>query len=176
MRVDEFNPLATWVPEGDPIANLGLPPVAGRTVTCVVRVPGIGTGAAYADGDAFGTLIEFPNLFRPSKLSGLVMGAFLIDLDDEGLQIDVPLFIRSFTATADNSAFAPTDADAVNCRGVLQINTFSNWNANQFGQSVNVPWPVNAVSTSLFTQLVARGAPNIAAGSEPYVGLITLPD
>ncbi|MCR4340467.1 MAG: hypothetical protein NUW01_11370 [Gemmatimonadaceae bacterium] len=160
----------------DPLAD-GLPPVAGRTVTRVVQVPGIGTGSAYAAGDAFGTLIEFPNVFRPEKRSGIVVGAFLIDLDNEGVSKDVPLFVASFTATADNSAFAPSANTLQGLRGFLSISSFSTFSANQVGQAVGTNvWIGDAPGTSLFTQLVTRGADNIAAGALPLVGLVVIPD
>jgi hypothetical protein len=168
--VNDENPLFTR-PGRDTIWRAG-----GATVTRRLKIPGIGAGAAYADGDAFGTLIQLPGVFRAGAWSGAIVGAFLLDLDDEGVQVDVPLFVQPFTPTADNSAFAPSDADLLNLRGVLSIDTFTNWSNNQFGRSSGSPWWVSGTSTSLWTQLVIRGAATIAAGAEPSLGLVVVPD
>lgn len=152
------------------------PPIAGQTITRLVQVPGIGTGAAYADGEAFGTLITWHNVFRSEKLSGTIVGAFLLDLDDEGIQIDIPLFVRSITATTDNNAFAPSDDDLMALRAVVSISSFYNWSSNQFGQASNLGVWINGESPNLYSQLVVRGAANIAAGAVPWVGLVVVPD
>ncbi|MCK9602593.1 MAG: hypothetical protein M0R06_26335 [Sphaerochaeta sp.] len=156
--------------------GLLLPPVAGRTITRLVKVPGITADAAHADGDALGTMITFPDVFRAERCSGVIVGAFILDLDNEGLQVDLPIFTRAFTATADDSAFTPSDTDMLACRAVLEIYTFSNWGANQFGRWVDNPIWINGESVNLYTQVVARGAINIAAGADPYVGIVVVPD
>lgn len=153
-----------------------LPPVAGVTLERLVQIPGIGTASIYAAGDAFGTLITWHNVFRAEKCSGTIVGAYLIDLDDEGIQVDIPIWIRSFTTTADNSAFAPTDADVLGCRAVISITGFSNWNANQFGQYEGSPRWVRGESPHLYTQAVVQGTPTIAAGAVPWLGILIVPD
>ena len=153
-----------------------LPPVAGQTIKRRVQIPGIGTGSAYADGDAFGTLITWHNVFRPEKASGTIVGLFLHDLDDEGLQVDVPVFSQPFTVTADNDPFAPSDDDNLNCLWVLSVDTFFNWGSNQFGQSSGAPVWVKGDGPNLYSQLVVRGAATISAGSIPWVGITVVPD
>lgn len=158
------------------IQSHNLPPVSGRTITRVVKVPGIGTGAAYTAGEAFGTPFRFNNVFDAQKKSGTVVGAFILDLDDEGIQVDIPLFTRRITATTDNNAFAVTDNDLMYCRGVVSITEFFNWNVCQFGQRTGLSLWIQGESAHLETQLVIQGAANIAAGKEPYIGLIVVPD
>ncbi len=152
------------------------PPMAGQTVTRLVKVPGIGTGAAYADGEAFGGLIQFHDVFRPEKCSGTIVQVFFLDLDDEGINKDVPIFIRPFTITTDNNAFAPSAIDLLGCRSVISISTWSNWNANQFGEASGANRWISGESPHLWTQIVTRGADNIAAGSEPWIGIVVIPD
>lgn len=157
------------------IQSHNLPPVSGNTVTRRVKVPGIGYASAYAAGDAFGTSFVFPALFRAEKPSGTITSVVIHDLDDENIQLDVPLFIAPFTATADNSAFAPSDNDNLNCRGVISVTTFSNWANNGLGEWNGSKW-INTVDGNIYTQIVAQGAPNIAAGKEPWIEITVVPD
>lgn len=158
------------------IKNAYMPPVAGQTILREYEIPGIGTGSAYADGEAFGTAFTLHDLFRPGKNSGTIVGAYLQDIDDEGLQVDIPLFVRSIAGTTDNNAFAPSDVELQSCRGVVSITEFFNWSSNQFGQATNLGIWIKAESPNLYTQCVIRGAANIAAGAIPRIGLIVVPD
>ena len=124
-------------------------------------IPGIGTGAPYAIGDAFGTMfaIKVPK-------HGTITRVSFLDLDDEGLRKDIVLFRAEFTETADNSPFAISDADARKCIGVISVDTFYNFGNNQFGQ--NFPaFDFEAPNGVLFAQIETQGADNIAAGALP---------
>ena len=183
VEVNETNPLPVQIFSNDDedapkvrISQAYLPVVAGQTITRIVPLPGITTGSAHSDGDALGTPIVFQDVFRAEKCSGIVVGAFVIDKDDEGLQIDIPLFTRPIAGTADDSAFAPTDTELMTCRGVVAVSSFFNWDSNQFGQATNLGMWISTESPNLYSQVVARGAINIAAGSIPLVGLVVVPD
>lgn len=141
--------------------------VASRTIKIEpVTIPGIGTAAAYASGDAFGTSFRFA-----VPPMGIIANAVFIDLDDEGVNKELVLFSRAFTATADNSAFAVSDADLVNCVGVLSVDTWYNFGNNQLG--IATPMMAYEAQTGyLWCQIVTRGADNIAAGSIPIVYLM----
>jgi hypothetical protein len=169
-KVSADNPL--------PVSIYGdlMPAVAGRTVTRVMQVPGVGTGAAYEAGDAFGTLMTFQDVFRPEKCSGVIVSAFLIDLDDEGLQKDVVVFEKNVTGVADNAAFAPTDLDMLSCRGAFSITSFVNLGSNQIGTANNINLWMTSSDQHLRVWLVTQGADNIAAGSVPWIGLVVVPD
>jgi hypothetical protein len=153
-----------------------LPLVPGNTVTRKVEVPGVGAAAIYASGDAFGTLIKFSDVFRAGKNSGTIVKAIFYDLDDEGVAIDMPLYSQPITITADNSANAATDQDSLSCVGVVQIGTFFDLGGQQIGQADNLPMWVQSTGVDLWTQLIVRGSPTIAAGSVPSVSLTVVPD
>lgn len=122
----------------------------------------VGNGAYTAD-DAFGGKGQ---LFVPP--TGTITQAFLYDLDDEGMAVDVVLFDADFTATADDAAFAVSDDDAKKCIGVISISSFANCGGFQLGQSfpaLNYSVP----SGVIYYQCIIRGAPTVAAGSEPYL-------
>ena len=125
------------------------------------EIPGIGTAAAYAAGEAFGTKFSIP-----VPVQGTISRIAFLDLDDEGLRKDFVLFSRDFTATADNAAFNLSDGDLAYCLGVLSVDNFFNWGANQLGQ-VYPAFDYIAPDGLLYCQIVTQGADNIAAGAIP---------
>ncbi len=152
-----------------------LPSISGDTITRVVKVPGIGTAAAYQAADAFGTLITFRDVFRAEKLSGEIVAVFFIDVDDEGVAKSMPLFVRPITVTADNAAMALTDPDGMFCRGAVVIDTFVDCGGFQVG--IETPGlKITGMDQNLYTQLQTGGADNIAAGKEPWIGIVVVPD
>ena len=164
-----------------PVRQIELPgyyqlPVAGQTITRLYQVPGIATADAFDSGDAFGTPIKLADLFRPEKGSGLIMGMFLLDLDDEGIQIDVPLFVGPIVGVASDAAASFTDGELMLCRWVFSINTFYNWATNQFGQTNQNPMHIVAGGPDLWTQLIVIGTPTIAALNVPVLGITVVPD
>lgn len=163
-----------------PLATKVVGPIqVGRTLSSEYRrIPGIGTGAAYQDGDAFGTTITFPGVVNPNTGSGIVMSATYLDLDDEGLQIDLHLFSERPTYTpTDNSAYAPTDTDLRSYIGTVSFYTFSNFGSNQVSFVGNVGCAFTGVAGSdIWGQCVARGAHNIAADNLPMLRIATLAD
>lgn len=152
-----------------------LPSVSGENITRRVLVPGIGTGSAYAAGDAFGTIITIPDVFRPGKNSGVVTKLVFHDLDDEGLTKDVIFYRQAISTTADNSAYTPTDIENLDSEGAETISTYFNWAVNQIGQWTGTHW-VRSLDTNLYIRLVTQGADNIAAGSEPRLDVTVVPD
>lgn len=124
----------------------------------------INTGnGLYTTADAFGG--KFTIAVPPV---GTISQVFFYDLDDEGISLDVVLFDADFTATADDSAYAVTDVDHMHCIGVVSITSFTDLGGMQLGQafpliSYSVP------SGVIYAQCIIRGAPTVAAGSEPYL-------
>ena len=131
-----------------------------------VQIPGIGKAAAYAAGDAFGGKSTFD-----VPKSGIIEAVVMLDLDDEGIETELWLFGRDFDATADNSAFAPTDMDLRKLVAVISITNFANASSNQVGINNGLSLPYAAPTGKLYCQCVTRGAPNIAADNDPLVAL-----
>ena len=128
-----------------------------------IRVPGIGTGAAYTIGDAFGT--EF---FIPTPLNCTINNVIFIDYDDEGLRKDLWLFTTRPTPTADNAAFAPSDPDLGSCIGVVSVDLFYNAANTQLGIATPA-LSFKAPNGGIWCQIQTQGADNIAAGATPEV-------
>lgn len=130
------------------------------------------TAGAYAAGDAVGGLLTFANAASVYKGDGRVTKVVISDKGAQKAALDLYLFDRTFTETADNAAWDPTDADILNQIGVIHIL------AAEYGQGAD-----NAVSstdcdldfvlvsggTSLFGQLVAVGTPTYASTSDIQV-------
>ena len=139
--------------------------------TGYIQVPGIATGAAYASGDAVGTRFSFQ-----VPKSGTISVATYLDRDDEGLEVDLVLFTKEFIETADNSAFAITDADLQSFLTTITFATFKNFANNQTSVAAALGLDFIAPDRSVWAQLVARGALNIAADNFPQFSLTGVSD
>ena len=102
----------------------------------------------------------------PVPTEGTIASVVFLDYDDEGLQKDFALFSQTFTATADNSAFAVSDADLENCIGFITVSNFSNFGNNQVGVALPALYYV-VPQGILYCQVVTRGVDNIAVGAVP---------
>ena len=134
--------------------------------TLYTEISGIGTGSIYASGEAFGGKFT---ITVPKK--GVIETVMMLDLDDEGIETELWLFREDFTATADNAAFAVTDADLLKLEVVIGITKFANASINQVGINNGLALPFLAPAGKFWVQCVTRGTPNIAAGNIPLVAL-----
>ena len=176
--VNEDNPLFVTLDEDAP-GDPGLPPMAHRTKHLQVAVPGITTQAtAYADGDAIGFPIRFPNVFRTNRRTGLLHTAIFYDPSDSiATQLDMHFFRQVVPNGTDNGAWAITDANVVLAWiGSVSWTTFLDIGGSKVATAVNVGIALTSVNTDLYAQLVARAAFTITAGSEPYVAVAILQD
>lgn len=141
----------------------------GVVVIGPVPVPVTVFASAYASGDAFGNKFVLEGV--PEE--GTISNVLFFDRDDEGLSKELVLFKADFTGTADDAAFAVTDADMANCIGVVSITNFYNFGANQIGQGTPA-LSYRSPAKRLWCQMVTRGADNIAAGMVPDITLVIL--
>ena len=123
-------------------------------------------GTQYSSGDAFGGKLSF----SPTPRRGVIQSVVLVDTLLLSPAVDLVLFDRPFTATADNAAFAPTDADAANIMGIISFAT-GNW-ATAFGANsaaqrsgIGLAYMMNPAGNvdatdNLEGQLVVRGTPD----------------
>ena len=135
-------------------------------VTGQIEIPGIGTGAAYAAGDAFGNKF----VFKVPK-EGTIANVVFIDKDDEGLNKELVLFNKDFGQTGDNQAFSPGDPDLHDSIGAVSIETWYDYALNQLGMATPALSYV-APEGQLYAQMLTRGADNIAAGAIPRIYLV----
>lgn len=154
------------------IKEQGYPPGSRPFYTPRLVVPGIGTAAAYAANDAFGTMGVFTGLPKV----GTIQSIFFEDLDDEGIGKTLFLFSAQFTATADNAALALADDALIGATwsGYISIPAANFLDAGAFriGQVNGLNLDYRAPRGKLYWQFRTEGADNIAAGALPKVGLM----
>ena len=141
----------------------------------ITQTPTI-TAGAYTAGDAVGGLLTFADAVRTNGGGGIVSKVVIIDDAAQLAPLDLVLFNQTFTATADNAAFDPTDADLQNCIGYIDIaaTDYANFNDNAVAAKsagLRMPYPIILSGTSLFGQLVVRGAPTYAATDDLTIKL-----
>lgn len=142
----------------------------------ISQTPTIDTGL-YATGDAVGGKLTFDFQGDNKAFHGLITKIIIIDKDSETAPFDLVLFNDDFTATADQSAFDPTDADLLNCLGFLSIATtdYASFADNSVAvKTSGRQMPCDFVCTKgvLYGQLVVRGAPTYTAATDIVVKLI----
>jgi len=173
QTIDGSNPLpVSLVDGGGGSSYIGR---VGYDVIQITITPTISTGI-YAAGDALGGLLTFANAVRSVGGSGIVTKVVIIDRDQERAATDLVLFNQTFTPTADNAAFDPSDADLANCIGYIDVaaTDYANFVDNSVAaksSGLRMPFPITLVGTSLFGQMVTRGTPTYTAVNDITVKL-----
>lgn len=166
------------VSENEPLPVQVIGPVAatGLTVTRTFELPGQ-TAAAYAAGDAIGTLFEVPSVTRDGVRTAILHSAILYDRSDQGVAVNVVLYGEKPVGTvADNAAFGVSDADLLKAVGGLTFSTFQDFSGNQLATLSGLGLAFETVGTSLYGQAVATGALTTAAGALFWLRLVFLVD
>ena len=135
--------------------------------------------SAYTAGDAVGGLLTFANAVRASGGTCYLESAVLHDKAKQAAAAyELWLFDRTFTSTADNAAFDPSDADLLNCLGVIKFNsadgTLTSTTATIYTWPQTVAtreFPLVLNGTDLFGQLVTRGTPTLGSTTDIVVTL-----
>ena len=122
------------------------------------------TAGAYSALDAVGGKMEFEDARTPYNPAGYISQAHIMDKGKQNALLYLVLFNQDFTPTADNAAFAVSDADLQNIVAVLmfEVNSYASFNANSFvsmgflGIDVEIPFVLEEGGTSLFGQLFVK--------------------
>lgn len=150
---------------------------------------------ARATGDYCGTdtvpqAFDLSNVITNAGATATIRSVKIVDYTTTAaVALELWLFDRTFTAPADNAAWTVTDADALNCVGVIPIAT-TGWYASAANKvftdnTANLPVTLSpptitegiqttAGGTSLFYAIVARGATpawTTAAGLKLFLGI-----
>jgi len=150
--------------------------IGGDTVT-VTQTPTI-TAGAYSAKDAVGGLLTFASAARVSGGKITIQSVTVTDLAAQSATLVLVLFDQTFTATADNAAFDPSDADLANCVGIIPIysSDYQAFADNGVATVRNIGLTVTLAVTSLFGQLMCTGTPTYASTSDLTVKLGILQD
>lgn len=131
-------------------------------------IPGIGTGAAYVAGDAFGDVFTFV-----VPVTGFIHGIVFHDLSNLKIAKTLFLYDAPVTATADNAAYAPSGTALRQCVGVISIGAgdfyAANANAVAVKEGLNIRY--EAPQGKLWCQIRTEGADTVVAGALPSVKL-----
>ena len=134
--------------------------------------PTISTGI-YASGEAIGGLLTFNGLLSGSE-TGVIQSLVLVDQSEQSAEIDLFLFDRSVTATADNAPINISAADSLFCIGVITI--LATDYKDQGGQTVatvkNIGLHISAKDDkTIYGQMVVRGTPTYGAVTDLQIAL-----
>jgi len=146
---------------------------AGNVIS---QTPAI-TAGAYAAGDTVGGLLTFANAARMSGGGGVITDIIIVDDAGQDAELELWLFDRTFTAIADNAAWAPAEADLENCIAVISTSGWT-WRAAGTPSVVNAECTrrYDLTGTSLFGQLATRGTPTYVATDDITVKVKVLAD
>ena len=151
-------------------ATVAHPTIVASPQLDIVQTPTISAAAIYAAGDALGGLLTFADAALAVGGSGAITKVVIIDDDQELAPVDLVLFDRAFTPTADNALFAPSDADMQFCIGYVDVAATdyasfvdNSVAAKSSGLRMPFPYQLGAASSSLYGQLVVRSTPTYTA-------------
>lgn len=146
--------------------------------TTIAQTPAI-TAGAYSIGDAVGGLLTFANAARESGGGGVIKDVVIVDDAGQDAELELWLFNQTFTAMADNAAWAPSEADLENLVTVISTeDSAQGWLAagTPSAIEIEVARRYDLAGTSLFGQLVTRGTPTFAATDDVTVKVALLQD
>lgn len=137
----------------------------------ITQTPTISAAAIYAAGDALGELLTFANAALAAGGVGTITKIVILDRDSEDAPIDVVFFDRTFTNTADNAPFDPSDADLANNIGYVDVaaTDYADFVDNSVAaktSGLRMPFDYVLNGTSLFAQMVVRSAPTYTATTD----------
>ena len=146
-----------------------------------IHVTPVITAGAYSALDAVGGKLEFEDACTPFENTACICQAHVSDKGKQNALLYLVLFSEDFTETADNAAFAVSDADLLNVVAVLEfaVNSYTSFDANSWASvgfsnlNLKVPFELVEGGTSLFGQLfVKTSTPTYTSTSDLSVGII----
>ena len=155
-----------------------LPVIVTEDHATVDATPTI-TAGLYTLGAAVGGLLTFASVVHASGNGGRITDVVVIDKSAQEAPLELVLFDRAFTPTADGSLFAPSNADLAHSIGVIPIlpQDYTRFSANSMAWIRNVNKAFTAVGTAnIYGQLVTRGTPTFSSVSDITIRLTVVKD
>lgn len=135
------------------------------------------TAGAYSANDAVGGLLTFASAARVSGGKSFLKNVLMIDDAGQDAELELWLFDRTFTAMADNDAWAPSEADLRNLLAIVSTSDGAWFAAGTPSVArIEVTQQLVLNGTSLFGQLVTRGTPTFAATDDVTVKIALMQD
>ena len=153
--------------------------ISTKSVT-VCATPTIDTNI-YAAGDAVGGLLTFSNALRPNAFSGVITGAYILDKDAEGANLDLIIFNANPSASTvtNNAALDLADADLSKAIEPISISSHTAFNSNDNGISGSgslTRTVQTSSSVTLYGALRAVATPTYTSASDLTVCIGVLQD
>jgi hypothetical protein len=146
----------------DPVVS-AIPAPAAKRIQ--VQSAGLTTATTtYASGDQLGTILTFANAVRQTGATGVIQSATLLDQSQVIGAVDLFLFAQSVTLASDNAAASFSDADMLNCLGIISFPAPTAVAAVNSISTVVSGLGITCTATSLFGALVTRSANAVFAG------------
>lgn len=146
----------------DPVVS-AIPAPAAKRIQ--VQSAGLTTATTtYASGDQLGTILTFANAVRQNGATGVIQSATLLDQSQVIGAVDLFLFDRSVTLASDNAAASFSDADMLNCLGIISFPAPTSVAAVNSLSTVVSGLGIMPNATSLYGALVTRSANAVFAG------------
>lgn len=144
--------------------------------TTISQTPTV-TAGAYSANDAVGGLLTFANAARSSGGGGVIKDVLFLDDAGQDVTLELWLFKDTFTAMADNAAWAPSQSDLRNLVAIITSDDGS-WCAAGTPSAcvVEVSQRYDCDGTALYGQLVTRDTPTFAATDDVTVIIGLLQD
>ena len=122
------------------------------------------TAGLYVIGDCVGGVLEFANAARVAGMGGVVKNLLIVDDAGQDVALELWLFDQAITAIGDTNPWVCTEAELHNLVAIIN-SVDGTWFATGTPSvnAVEVSQQYTCVGTSLFGQLVTRGAPTFVA-------------
>jgi hypothetical protein len=129
------------------------------------------TSLQYSSGDALGFPFLIADTVSFPKEAVFLQSISLVDTSKQSASVELVLFNHQFTPTADNAAFAATDADmAKYCLRVIPFSTYYSYAENSIATEPALNIAVGRLP--LWGQLVSKGTPTYLSVSALTLRLV----
>jgi hypothetical protein len=133
------------------------------------------TTTAYTTGFVVGGKLSFLGAARTKTKTGWVVSAAIADKSTTTSDMELWLYDTDLAAAvANNTAFAPTVADNLNCIGIISFGSATRFAASANGMKVTTFSPIPFLiptGTTLYGVLVVRGTPTFVGTSDLTITL-----
>jgi hypothetical protein len=131
-------------------------------------IPLVTVAGAQGAGDALTSLFVVPSIARQGK----IMTIAIIDLGrTTWINTSVYLSKHTFTASAINDPFDPSDTDILNTIGVFLVDTAHAFADSMIGIEDNIQHAYWAPEGKMYGQLITRGTPTPAGVADMFISL-----
>jgi hypothetical protein len=131
------------------------------TITCTLDTD------AYADGDVLFDTQEIANAVRVNGDTCILQSVHVIDIDDQGKEMDLIFFNAATSLGTENSAPDIDDSDVLTTLGKVNISAddYIDLGANRIAtvQGIGLVLEAGAATTSLYVAGITRGTPTHSA-------------